>query len=208
MSSPAVQLRSRMPRLSPQMAQAAVERARLTVVPRRRTRAARLPFVALVSLVLLGGVVGLLLFNTSMQQASFAATSLEEQARVLSAREQTLQMEIDALRDPQHVAAQAQQMGMVVAPAPVFLDSRTGKVLGTPAPATPVDRLRLLPKPAARPAILNPAPIVVPAPVATTASHHGTGSDSTRDTRADGRDTRGAGGTHGNKPDRSHQNRR
>ena len=34
----------------------------------------------LVSLVLLGGVVGLLLFNTSMQQASFTATALEDQA--------------------------------------------------------------------------------------------------------------------------------
>ena len=62
MSSPAVQprIRSRVPRI----AEAAVERARLTVVPRRRTRAGRVPFVALVSLVLLGGVVGLLLFNT------------------------------------------------------------------------------------------------------------------------------------------------
>lgn len=206
MSSPAAQLRSRLPRTAPQLAQAAVERARLTVVPRRRTRAARLPFVALVSLVLLGGVVGLLLFNTSMQQASFAATSLEEQARVLSAREQTLRMEIDALRDPQHVAAQAQQLGMVVAPAPVFLDSRTGKVLGAAAPATRVDRLRLLPQPPARPAILNPAPIVVPAPASGAAS--GSDSDSGRDTAADGRGAGGAGGTDGNNPDRSRQNRR
>ena len=85
MSSTAPQLRSRLPRL----AEAAVERARLTVVPRRRTRAPRVPFVTLVSTLLLGGVVGLLLFNTSMQQASFAATALEEQATNLSAREQT-----------------------------------------------------------------------------------------------------------------------
>ena len=53
--------------------------------PRRRVRAARVPFVTLVSLLLLGGVVGLLLFNTSMQQASFAATSLEGQASTLDA---------------------------------------------------------------------------------------------------------------------------
>ena len=70
MSSPALQLRERLPRL----AEDAVDRARLTVVPRRRVRAARMPFVTLVSLVLLGGVVGLLCFNTQMQQASFAAT--------------------------------------------------------------------------------------------------------------------------------------
>ena len=80
--------------------QAAVERARLTVVPhRRRVRAPRMPFVTLVSVVLLGGIVGLLCFNTQMQQASFAATTLEERASNLSAREQTLHSELQALRD-------------------------------------------------------------------------------------------------------------
>ena len=68
------------PRAVPRLAEEAVARARLTVVPRRRVRAARMPFVTLVSLVLLGGVVGLLCFNTPMQQASFAATKLEAQA--------------------------------------------------------------------------------------------------------------------------------
>ena len=42
----------------PRIAEAAVERARLTVVPRRRTRAPRVPFVALVSLLLVSGVAG------------------------------------------------------------------------------------------------------------------------------------------------------
>ncbi|HEY1175080.1 MAG TPA: hypothetical protein VGF17_02905, partial [Phytomonospora sp.] len=73
MSSQVTQVRSRVPRI----AEVAVERARLTVVPRRRVRAPRMPFVALVSMVLLGGVVGLLLLNTSMQQAAFASTSLQ-----------------------------------------------------------------------------------------------------------------------------------
>ena len=76
MSSPAVQPKRRVPRL----AQEAVDRARLTVVPRIRSRAPRMPFVSLVSLVLVGGVVGLLMFNTSMQQASFAVASLEATA--------------------------------------------------------------------------------------------------------------------------------
>ena len=61
--------------------------------------------MTLVSLVLVGGIVGLLLFNTSMQQASFAATSLESEATHLAARQQTLQMELDELRNPQRVAA-------------------------------------------------------------------------------------------------------
>ena len=102
------------PRAVPRLAEDALTRARLTVVPRRRVRAARMPFVTLVSLVLLGGVVGLLCFNTQMQQASFAATSLEAQSGNLAAREQTLHDELQALRNPQNLAAQAQAAGMVV----------------------------------------------------------------------------------------------
>ena len=65
--------------------------------------------------MLLGGVVGLLLFNTSMQQVSFAATALEDQATTLTAQQQALQMELDRLRDPQRVAGAATRLGMVPA---------------------------------------------------------------------------------------------
>jgi hypothetical protein len=119
-----------------------------------------MPFVVLVSLVLLGGVVGLLLFNTSMQQASFAAAELEDQATTLDAREQTLQRELDALRDPQRVAEQAHHLGMVPAGAPAFLRLSDGKVVGTPTPAGADGSLRLQPRPPAKPSVLTPAPIV------------------------------------------------
>jgi hypothetical protein len=63
MSSTAPALRTRVPRL----AEAALERARLTVVPKRtRRRTNPVPFLVLVSMLAVGGVVGLLLFNTSM----------------------------------------------------------------------------------------------------------------------------------------------
>ena len=166
MSSPAVQFRSRMPRI----AEAAVERARLTVVPRRRVRAARVPFVTLVSLVLLGGVIGLLLFNTSMQQASFATTSLEDQASNLTAREQTLRMELDVLRNPQHVAEQAKKMGMVTAGSPAFLKLSDGRILGQAAPPDPTQDVRIVPPAPAKPPVLNPAPTYVDPP-ADTSSH-------------------------------------
>jgi cell division protein FtsB len=156
MSNAVGQLRSRMPRV----AEAAVERARLRVVPRRRTRAARVPFVALVTLVLLGGVIGLLLFNTSMQQAAFAATALEQQATTLSARQQTLEMEIEVLRNPQRVAEQAQRMGMVPGATPAYLVLPAGKVLGEPVAASAADTLRLQPRPPAKPAVLSPDPII------------------------------------------------
>lgn len=166
MSSPAVQFRSRVPRV----AEAAVQRARLTVVPRTRVRAARMPFVLLVTVVLLGGVVGLLLINTSMQQASFAATSLEDQAGSLSAHEQHLQMELERLRDPQHVAQRARRMGMVTAGSPVFLRLSDGKVLGHPAPPDPAQNIRILPPAPRVPAVLNPAPTYVDAPTPSGAS--------------------------------------
>ena len=86
MSSTSPQRRSALPRF----AEVAVERARLSVVPRLRTKAPRIPFVTLVSVILLAGVVGLLLFNTSMQQASFTASRLEGQAADLTARQQEL----------------------------------------------------------------------------------------------------------------------
>jgi hypothetical protein len=149
MSSPAPALRARVPRL----AGAALERARLTVVPkRRRQHTSPVPFLVVVSMLAVGGVVGLLLFNTSMQQASFAATDLQGQADVLEAKQQSLQMQLDHLRDPQAIALKAQRMGMVLPTSPAVLDLRTGKVLGTPAPATRLDPLRLLAPPPAKPA--------------------------------------------------------
>lgn len=162
MSSPAPQLRIRASR----MAQEAVDKARLSVVPHVRSRAPRVPFVTLVSLVLLSGIVGLLLFNTSMQQASFASASLESQADSLAAREQTLRMELEQLRNPQRVAQQAQQMGMVIPPAPVFLDLETGTVSGVRVPAVREDAIRLLPPAPIKPAILAPAPTIVEIPAA------------------------------------------
>ena len=162
MSSPALQPRTRVSRL----AQGAVDKARLSVVPRVRTRTPRVPFVTLVSLVLVAGIVGLLLFNTSMQQASFAASSLEDQADTLAAREQTLRMELDELRNPQRVALEAQQMGMVIPTAPVFLDLKTGKTIGLRTPATRENAIQLLPPVPVKPAILAPRPTVVEVPAA------------------------------------------
>lgn len=168
MSSTAAQIRSRMPRI----AEVAVEKARLTVVPRRRTRASRMPFVALVSMVLLGGVVGLLLFNTSMQQASFAATALEGQATTLSARQQALEMDLDRLRNPQRVADAAVRLGMVQAGNPAFLELGTGEVTGEPSVGgtTP---LRINPLPPKKPALLDPAPTVVEVPASQTSGDTG-----------------------------------
>lgn len=147
MSTPLYQPRSRVPRF----AEAAVERARLTVVPRRATTAPRVPFVTLVSMLLVGGVVGLLLFNTNMQQGSFVASSMEQQAAVLAGKEESLRMQLHRLRDPQHVAARAKKLGMVPAGSPAFIRLSDGRVLGSPEAAQPTDAFRIAPLPPSRP---------------------------------------------------------
>jgi len=201
MSSPALQPRTRVTRL----AQEAVDKARLTVVPRVRSRAPRVPFVTLVSLVLVGGIVGLLLFNTSMQQASFSASSLQSEADTLAAREQTLRMELDELRNPQRVAQEAQQMGMVIPAAPVFLDLRTGKTSGVRTPSTPANAIQLLPPVPPKPAILAPPPTVVEVPAPTTTD---TTTDATTEPPADTQaKTQHQKNTNKNKQARKNRNR-
>jgi hypothetical protein len=157
MSAWMAQARTRLPRL----AETAVERARLTVVPRRPTAAPRVPFMILVALVLLGGVVGLLLFNTSMQQASFRATAMEATAAQLHAKEQSLRMDVDRLRDPQRVATRAQALGMVPLVNPAFIRLSDGEVLGNPVAALPADAQRLTPLPTRKPAALVLPPVTV-----------------------------------------------
>jgi hypothetical protein len=160
MSTPLSQTRARLPRL----AEAAAERARLTVVPRGGEQAPQVPFVALVSLLLVGGVAGLLLFNTNLQQASFVASSMEQQAAVLAGKEESLRMQLHRLRDPQHVAVQARRLGMVPARNPAFIRLSDGKVLGRPAPAEPSDALRVAPVPAVKPSSLRPRLVIAEVP--------------------------------------------
>ena len=169
MSNTAAQLRTRTSRI----AEVAVERARLTVVPRGRARASRMPFVALVSMVLLGGVVGLLLFNTSMQQASFAATALETQATTLSARQQALEMDLDRLRNPQRIADRAQRLGMVQAGTPAFLQLGSATIAGEPSPGDGSVPFRINPLPPKKPALLNPSPTIVEVPATQTSGDTG-----------------------------------
>ncbi|MDQ6934854.1 MAG: hypothetical protein M3130_06150 [Actinomycetota bacterium] len=157
MSTLISQARNRVPRF----AEAAVERARLSVVPARAVRAKQGPFAVLVILLLAVGVFGLLLFNTNMQQSSFYVTSLQSRADALIAKEQSLNLELQQLRDPQRLAVVGRRLGMVAPQAPAFIDLRTGRILGTPMPATPLDAMRISSFPVQKPAELRPKPLVV-----------------------------------------------
>lgn len=145
---------------SQRSAAAAVERARLTVVANRPSSARRAPFAVLVFLILGAGVVGLLMFNTHMQQASIYATHLQAKADRLQAKSEELAQEVDGLRDPQQVAAAALDIGMVMPPNPAFVNLKTGRIEGTPIPATTEDGTRIRPNPTPLPPIMKPKPII------------------------------------------------
>jgi hypothetical protein len=171
----------------PRFAEAAVERARLTVVPPRRaigrTQAARTPFAVLVIAMLVAGVVGLLTFNTNMQQSSFKATALQEQVNTLTAKEQSLDMELDALRNPQRLAVAAKKLGMVPPAQPAFI-RLDGGVLGQPAPATGANAVRINPLPTPAPPSLKRKTVVIKVkPTTPAGADSASGTGSLADTR-------------------------
>ena len=102
--------------LSPQKALSAKKlisvRQRLALVPATgRSSASRTPFVVFMVVLLIGGVVGLLAFNTEMQQRSFAASKLQREATALVAKRQQLKMSLQELNSPQHLADAGADVG-------------------------------------------------------------------------------------------------
>jgi cell division protein FtsB len=157
MSATTASSRSRLTR----MADAVAISDRLALVPGRRTTASRTPFVVLMVALLVGGVVGLLAFNTQMQQRSFAASRLQSEATSLTAEQQGLRMQLEKLRDPQNLAAAAKKLHMVVPTNPAFLMLATGKIVGDPLATTTGDAMAIRPPASPKPASLNPPAKIV-----------------------------------------------
>jgi hypothetical protein len=138
--------------------------------------------------ILAACVVGLLMFNTNMQQASFTATSLQDRVNVLTAKQQALALELDQLRDPQNLAASAKHLGMVAPSQPAFVRLSDGRILGKPTPATPDEAVRINSLPPGMPPSIKQKILFVKAkPTATTTSSADTPGTSTTGTRGGGR---------------------
>lgn len=121
-----------------------------------RAPASRTPFVLLMVLLLGGGLLGLLLLNTALNQGSFDKSRLKRQNAELSDEEQALRQQLEAASAPGELARKAEELGMIPGTNPAFIDPVTGQVHGSAKPASP--------KPTPTP---TPSP---PAPVATGAS--------------------------------------
>ena len=125
-----------------------LSRPRLTIVPKVAARAPRIPFVILVVLVLVGGLVGLLLVNTTLQRGAYDLQELRGRSAALERQQDALELEVADLRQPQRVAQAALGLGMVSNKAPAFLDLEDGSVSGatTPAKATDAPKIGVQPE--------------------------------------------------------------
>jgi len=96
-------------------------RAGLRAVPPAALRPRRAPFVVLVLLLLGVGLVGLLVLNAGLQEASFELTDLERETTLLRDRQTALAEETAQRAAPGSLADRATSLGMVPNESPVFL---------------------------------------------------------------------------------------
>lgn len=92
------------------------------------------PFIVVVSLLLVIGLIGLLVLNTTLAQGSFTLNDLQKRSALLADEQQQLTQIVAVAQSPQQLATRASKLGMVPEPNPVFITTG-GKVLGVATPA-------------------------------------------------------------------------
>ncbi|MGR8011080.1 FtsB family cell division protein [Streptomyces hypolithicus] len=131
-------------------------------------QAARAPFVLLVVLLLGGGLITLLMLNSSLNEGSFKLSELKKRTTELTDEEQALQQDVDDRSAPGALERRARELGMVPGGSPAFLEP-DGTVRGeaSRAPDAPgAASADVAPLGAPDPVPLPPAsaPTVQPAP--------------------------------------------
>ncbi|MEV6755638.1 cell division protein FtsL [Streptomyces sp. NPDC051214] len=152
----------------PQLRGRAARLARL--LPSGPSQAARTPFVLLVVLLLGGGLITLLILNSSLNEGSFQLSELKKETTELTDQEQELQRDVDAYAAPEALQRRASELGMVPGGDPAFLNP-DGTVRGVPGAAERSSALNPDPRPQE---VASPAPSVsvpvVPSPTPPQAS--------------------------------------
>ena len=104
-------------------------------LPQTAARTSTLPFIVAMAVILAVGIVAALVLNTQIQDQSVRISQQNTRIAELSHQESALSAQVDRLRSPAHLQVAAQELGMVPNPYPVFVDLRSGKIVGK---ATPV----------------------------------------------------------------------
>ncbi|HZM83308.1 MAG TPA: hypothetical protein VFC19_46940 [Candidatus Limnocylindrales bacterium] len=96
----------------------------------------RAPFVILVIMSVITGVVGILVLNTKITENAFKLSAMRREQALLDQREQQLRQLISNHESPGSLAAAAAKLGLVEAGPPAFIVLPDGRTIGVPKPAT------------------------------------------------------------------------
>jgi cell division protein FtsB len=107
----------------------------LKVAPPMPVSVPRAPFILLLLFVVVGGVLGILLVNTKINENAFQLKDLQRQQAALDRQEQDLHKKIADYESPNNLAAAARRLGLVPAGSPAFIRLPDGRVIGVPRPA-------------------------------------------------------------------------
>ncbi|GIF76900.1 hypothetical protein [Asanoa siamensis] len=111
---------------------------RLKVAPPPPVTGPRVPFVALVLVLVIGGVLGILVVNTKIAENAFRIERLKETGAALDIQQQELQREIATAKAPGNLTAAARKLGMVAGGDPAYIRLQDGKIIGIPKPGAGV----------------------------------------------------------------------
>ena len=108
---------------------------RLRVAPPPPISVPRAPFVALILVLVVGGVLGVLVVNTKINENALRLDRLQQQQAKLDVDQQQLEQRIAESKAPGNLTANAKKLGLVESGPPAFIRLPDGKVIGVPQPA-------------------------------------------------------------------------
>ena len=109
----------------------------LRVAPPAPVSVPRAPFVALVLVVVVAGVLGILVLNTKINENAFTLNHLQNQQSNLDQQEQQLDQHLAELESPNSLKAAAHRLGLIDSGTPAYLPLPNGQTVGVPQPAAP-----------------------------------------------------------------------
>jgi hypothetical protein len=116
----------------------------LRVIPSRIGTSGNGTFATLCVSLLTLGLIGLLLLNTALAEGSLTLGALQKESGRLTDRAGDLGEEIARASSSNSLASSAAALGMVRGTERGYIDLRTGKVSGSPQPATKLQKVAIV----------------------------------------------------------------
>ncbi len=110
-------------------------RLKIRLAPPVPVAVPRAPFIVLLVLVVVAGVLGILVLNSKINQNAFKLDALRASQAELDLRQQQLEQFIAEKESPGSLAAAATKLGLSDPGPPAFILLPDGKVIGVPRPA-------------------------------------------------------------------------